>query len=145
MIYIAGDKHGFAAIQIVEDYLAAHKIESSNLGVQDKNEDIKLEEIIPKVTKKVLEDDKNLGILACGSGVGVEVGANKFAGIRACLATNPQIAEWSKVYDKCNVLCLVGWSPDKENIEKIVEAFLKAEYDGSEKRLKMFEEFNKWH
>jgi ribose 5-phosphate isomerase RpiB len=77
--------------------------------------------------------------------VGVEVGANKFSGIRASLATNPQIAEYAAVYDKCNVICLVGWDDDKVKVHKILDAWIHAEYDGNEKRLKMFEEFNKWH
>ncbi len=145
MIYLAGDKQGFDAIQIVSKYLDSNNLEYENLGVESTEEDIELEEMIPKVAQKVLESEINIGILSCGSGIGVEVGANKFAGIRACLATNEKIAEWARIYDKCNVLCLIGWNPEKENIEKIVNSFLNSKYDGSEKRLKMFEEFNKWH
>lgn len=145
MIFIAGDKHGYKAIQIIEDYLQLNKIEYLNVGVTTDEEDVKLEDLIPKITRRVLSDKNNLGIFTCGTGIGVEVGANKFSGIRACLATNEKIAEWAKVYDKCNVLCLVGWEPDKVNIHKILDSFFKAEYDGSEKRLKMFDEFNKWH
>ncbi|HUQ85790.1 MAG TPA: RpiB/LacA/LacB family sugar-phosphate isomerase [Candidatus Limnocylindrales bacterium] len=145
MIYLAGDKQGYDAVKIVSDFLDSKRIYYQNLGVKSSSEDLKLEDMIPSVTKKVLEEENNIGILSCGSGIGVEVGANKFSGIRACLATNEKIAEWAKVYDNCNILCLVGWNPDKANIEKIVSAFLNSDYDGSEKRLKMFEEFNKWH
>src|SRR5579863_8889688 len=106
MIYIAGDKHGYNAIKLVEDYLHTYNIEFVNLGVKSNEEEIKLEDMIPSITKKVLEKKENKGILSCGTGVGVEVGANKFSGIRACLATNEKVAEWSRVYDNCNVLCL---------------------------------------
>lgn len=145
MIYIAGDKHGYRAIELVEEYLTSKNIVYENLGVRNENEDMLLEEMIPKVVKKVLDNDENTGILTCGSGVGVEVGANKFSGVRACLATNEKVAEFARVYDNCNVLCLVSWDSVKENVYKILDAWFGSAYDGSEKRLRMFEEFNKWH
>jgi ribose 5-phosphate isomerase B len=145
MIYIAGDKHGYNAIEFVKNYLSSHKIEYENLGVQNETQTMKLEDMIPAVTTKVKEKETNRGILVCGTGIGVEVGANKFSGIRACLATNEKIAEWSAVYDKCNVLCLVGWDIDQERTNKILDAWLNSVYDGSTKRLAMFEEFNNWH
>jgi len=145
MIYIAGDKHGFAAIKAVEDYLKSRGVDYLNLGVKTKDEDLPLEAMIPRVIKKVLENDDNLGILSCGTGVGVEVGANKFSGIRACLATDEKIAKWSRIYDNCNILCLVGWDCKKENIFKILDSWFSAEYDGDKKRLKMFKKFNNWH
>ena len=87
----------------------------------------------------------NLGIFSCGTGVGVEVGANKFSGIRACLATTSKIAEWSKIYDNCNVLCLVGWETDKKTVENILDAWFSAEYDGDQHRLNMMKAFDSWH
>ncbi len=145
MIYIAGDKHGFEVVKLVEGFLQSRGLEYKNLGVQNKDEEMTLEEMIPKVTSKVLQNEENKGVLTCGTGIGVEVGANKFSGIRACLATNEKIASWAVEKDKCNVLCLTAWDIDSERLDKILSAWFDARYDGSEKRLKMFEEFNKWH
>ncbi len=145
MIYVAGDKHGFNAIKIVIDYLEKHGIKYENLGIQNQSEDIKLEDMIPSVVNMVLGNKNSQAIISCGTGIGVEVGVNKFSGIRACLATNEKVAEWARVYDNCNTLCLVGWDCDKNEVFKILDAWFRAEYDGSKDRLKMFEEFNKWH
>lgn len=145
MIYIGGDTHGYKAIAIVETYLKSHTLAYENLGVVDTDSDMKLEELIPLVVNRVLERDTNLGILACGTGVGVAVGANRFSGIRACLATTEKIAEWSKVYDKCNVLCLSGWETTKELIFKILDTWFSFYYDGDADRLKMFKAFDTWH
>lgn len=145
MIFIAADKHGFNVAQYVEEYLQKNSLPYENLGVSTDQEDIELQDMIPPVVKKVLADSNNKAILICGTGIGVQVGANKFSGIRACLATTPQLAQWSRQYDKCNILCLVGWDEDKEKLNKILDAWFETEYDGSESRLKMFEEFNKWH
>ena len=101
MIYLAGDKHGYQAIEFVVSYLEKHQTKYKNLGVSSSSENIKLEDMIPSVTKEVLADVDSMGILSCGTGIGVEVGVNKFSGIRACLAHNSKIAEWAKTYDKC--------------------------------------------
>lgn len=145
MIYIAGDKHSFDAMKVVEEYLKSHNLQYTDFGVKSATEDMKLEDMIPRITAKVLESKNNLGILSCGTGIGVEVGANKFSGIRASLATDEKIAEWSKVYDDCNILCLVGWGAERSRVNKILDAWFSAKYDGDKDRLKMFEAFNKWH
>jgi len=145
MIYIAGDKHGFKAIKIIEDYLESNHIAYMNVGVKEEREDASLEEIIPKVVRGVLAGKDNFGILTCGTGIGVEIGANKFSGIRACLACDEEIAEWSKKYDNCNVLCLAGWRANRGKTKKILDAWFLTKYDGDAKRSKMFEIFDTWH
>lgn len=115
------------------------------VGVLKDDQDAPLQSIVPKVVKGVLKSERNIGIMSCGTGIGVQIGANRFRGIRAQLATNPQIARWSKIYDKSNVLCLVGWNIKKSRVYKILDAWFDASYDGSKKRLIMFKEFDKWH
>ncbi len=144
-IYLAGDKHGFKAIQYVKEWLKSKKIEFVDLGVKSETEEMMLEIMIPPVARGVLENEANRGILACGTGIGVEVGANKFSGIRACLVTSKELAEWAGVYDKCNILCLVGWNCERSKIYKMLEKWLEAKYDGDQARLKSFVEFDKWH
>lgn len=144
MIYIAGDKHGFSAITHVIGYLTEKNIPFENLGVKDNASDEKLESLLPKIATNVLANPENTGIVSCGTGVGVEVGINKFSGIRACLANEPKIAKWAKVYDKCNVLCIPGWETDKKLIYAILDEWFTNTYDGNTDRLKMFETFNSW-
>lgn len=145
MIYLAADKHGHKAIEYAEEYLKKNKIEYENLGARSTEDEIKLEDFIPRITKAVLASEENRGILSCGTGIGVVIGANRFSGIRACLATSEKVAELSAVYDKCNVLCLIGWNCERGNIDKILGAWLRSKYDGDEKRSKMFKVFDSWH
>lgn len=144
MIYLGADKHGLRVIKIVEKYLAKNNIKNINLGIKKIGDDIKLEDLIPKVTSKILKSGGNKGILVCGTGVGVAIGANKVKGVRANLATDKKVAEWSVVYDNCNVLCLSGWITNLKKINEIVDSFLKAKYDGSEKRFRMMKVFDTW-
>ena len=145
MIYLGADKHGFKTLEAVFDYLKSHNLNYENLGIETNSEDIELEVLIPRVVKEVLKNTENRGILTCGTGVGVEVGANKFSGIRACLAVNEKVAGWSREFDDCNILCLPGWDMNKERISKILDAWFKTKYDGNPDRLKMFRVFNSWH
>lgn len=144
MIYLGGDKHGLKVIKFVEEYLKSKNIEFINLGVQNDNNDISLQELIPKVTSEIIKENNNIGILSCGTGVGVEVGANKLKGIRACLANDEKVAEYARVYDDCNLLCLVGWESNEEKIKRILEAWFRSNYDGNVDRLKMFDAFDVW-
>lgn len=145
MIYLAGDKHGWNAISIVMEYLDARGLAYENLGVTRDGEDVPLEVMLPVVAEKVRRAADNTAIVSCGTGVGVEVGINKFAGIRAALASNPQIASWAVEKDKCNVLCLVGWQAERQTVMHILDAWFSARYDGSTKRLAMIHAFDTWH
>lgn len=53
MVYIAGDKHGYKAISCVENFLKSQKILFENLGVHSEDEEMKLEDMIPRVVLKV--------------------------------------------------------------------------------------------
>jgi len=145
MIYLSADKHGLTAIHIVENYLSDRKLAYEYIGIKDARDDVMLEKLIPPFVEKVKASSQNKGIISCGTGVGVEIGVNRFAGIRGCLAVNPKIAQWASVYDKCNVLCLPSWECTKQNIHGVLDAWLTADYDGNLGRLKSFEIFDTWH
>ncbi len=144
MLYLGADKHGYNALAFVEGYLRSCGMEYKNLGVEGADEDMALEELIPRVAKKVLENDGDKGVLICGTGVGVMVGANKIRGIRACLATNLKIARWCVEYDNCNSLCLVGWNAQKKTTQRMLHYWLNAKFDNNEKRTEMLKTFDTW-
>ena len=145
MIYIGADKHGFKTIQSVIGYLKDKNIPFTNVGVGSSDEDMELENLIPAVVRGVRENKDNTGVLVCGTGVGVVVGANKFSGIRAVLGGEEKIVEWSRQYDDCNVLCLPGWSISDEATKKSLHIFLETDYDGDPSRLAMTQTFDTWH
>lgn len=145
MIYIAGDNHGYRVISFVKEYLIQKGFLFENLGVDSSDMDISLEDMLPKVANKVRENKENKAIISCGTGIGVEVGINKFSGIRASLVTSSKLAQWSVIYDKCNVLCLVGWETTRDEVNSILDAWFSAVYDGSEKRIRMMDAFDTWH
>jgi ribose 5-phosphate isomerase B len=86
------------------------------------------------------------GILLCGSGVGVSVAANKFAGIRAGLCHDAYSAHQGVEHDAMNVLCMGMRVVGPELAADLLRAFLRAEFTGEERhrrRLAAVEAFEK--
>jgi ribose 5-phosphate isomerase B len=145
MIYIGADKHGFDVIQFVEEWLNKNGMNYENIGVENKKQELPLENLLPPIAEKLNGDENNKAIVCCGTGIGVEVGINKFSGVRAALVDDPEAAGWATIYDKCNAICLIGWRKNRKKVFSILNSWFNTEYDGSKDRLKMFEEFNTWH
>jgi ribose 5-phosphate isomerase B len=139
-IAIAGDHYTVELMNKIEFALNSKNISYENLGTKNKDVKVSLQEIIPAVAKKIQDGSADFGILACGTGVGVEIGANRFKRVRASLCRDPEQAKNARIYDDANVLCLGSWYRD--NFEKIFEAFLTSNFDGDEKRTKMLKDFD---
>lgn len=72
----------------------------------------------------------DLGIIICGSGIGVSIVANKVKGIRAAQCFNPEMASLSRQHNNANVLTFGARFIDFEAAKEIIEAFLTAEFEG---------------
>lgn len=137
---IAGDHYTVELVQAIEGLLKARDIAVENLGTNSADVKISLQEIIPAVAHKVQSGTAEFGILACGTGVGVEIGANRHKGIRASLCRDAEQAKNARVYDNANVLCLGSWY--KDDFDHIVTAWLDNEFDGDQKRAQMLKDFD---
>jgi ribose 5-phosphate isomerase B len=69
-------------------------------------------------------------VLACGSGVGVTIVANKVAGVRAFNAHDPSEAEMARRHHNANVVALAGARLSPSEADAIVHAFLRTEFEG---------------
>ena len=83
-----------------------------------------------RVAKAVSEGEANLGILACGSGIGMSIAANKVTGIRAALVFDEISAGRSRRHNDANVLCLSPEMTPLDQIRKIVDVWLEEEFEG---------------
>jgi ribose 5-phosphate isomerase B len=86
-----------------------------------------------KVGEAVRDNQADIGILICGSGVGASVAANKLTGIRAALCGDTYSAHQSREHDNCNVLCLGARVTGEELAVEIVRAFVAARFTGEER------------
>lgn len=94
-----------------------------------------------KVCNDILLGNAELGILLCGSGVGISIAANRFKGIYAALCWNAQVAKVSKEHDGSNVLVLPADFISEQETYAAIEAWLEAKFQGGvyQKRLDMMD------
>lgn len=82
------------------------------------------------VAQRVSEKSVERGILICGTGIGMAVTANKFPGVRAAQCTDDVTAEISRRHNDLNVLCLSADMLSPRSVERMVDLWLKTEFEG---------------
>jgi ribose 5-phosphate isomerase B len=82
------------------------------------------------VALSVLNKEVDFGILMCGSGNGINMSANKHAGIRAALCWNQEIASLARLHNDANILVLPARYISLEEAKKCVDAFFKNAFEG---------------
>jgi len=89
------------------------------------------------VARSVVAQQANLGILICGTGIGMAITANKIPGIRAAACVTETMAKFSKEHNNCNILCLGARLNTEEEMKNIISAWLKSQFEGGrhERRL----------
>ena len=127
--------------QVVE-YLEGKGYEVVNFGT-DTYESCNYPEYGEKVGRAVAAGDVDLGILICGTGVGISLAANKVKGVRAAVVSEPVSARLTKEHNNANIIAFGARIVGSEMAKAIVDAWLDAEYIGSgrhERRVNMIEE-----
>ena len=123
-LYIASDHAGFALKSKLCD-----RFESLvDLGTNSE-ESVDYPDFAHKLTNEILKDAGNLGILICGTGVGMSMAANRVKGIRAGLVSNNEIARLIRQHNNANVLVLPGRFMDEEEAIKSVKTFIETEFE----------------
>ena len=139
-ITIAGDHYTVDLLKAIEQQLSDLGHVIINVGSQNQDDKKTLQEIIPAVASAVTDRDADFGVLACGTGVGVEIGANRFKGVRASLCRDPQQAKNARIYDNANILCLGSWY--KDDFVSIIEAWIENKFGGDAGRTQMLADFD---
>lgn len=134
LIYIGADHRGFKHKEELKTYLQNSGYELMDVGAGAYDESDDYPDFAKLVALKVQEDPLNRrGIVVCGSGVGVDVVANKFEGIRSVLAISPDHAAVSRNDDDTNVIAIAADFFDVEDTKKIVTMWLITKFSGEDK------------
>lgn len=127
-IYIASDHAGFALKQTLSAYLSGRGWAVADLGA-DSEERCDYPLFADKLCAEVLQTG-GIGILVCGSGIGVSIAANRHRGIRAALCTHEMHARACRAHNDANVLCL-GQNVTAPNLAlRLVDLFLETDFEG---------------
>lgn len=96
----------------------------------DSNNGVDYPDVAAEVARKVSNDEADRGILICGSGVGMAIVANKFPGVRAAPCYDELTVEIARRHNDLNVLCLAADFVNEVLAERLVEIWLRTEFEG---------------
>jgi ribose 5-phosphate isomerase B len=138
-IFLGCDHAAFTEKEVVKKFLVEKGYEVEDKGTYS-DERCNYPDYAQAVAKSVLAEN-GLGILICGSGIGVSIVANRYKGIRAALVRSPKEAELSRQHNDANVLCLGARITTIDGLEEISMAWLNAEFENGRhaERLALFE------
>ena len=141
LIYIGSDHRGFALKDKLKLFLSARGWSVTDLGARTYEEGDDYPEYAAAVAKKVSEEFETArGVLICGSGVGVDVVANKFRRVRSALCSSPDQAFDARNDDDANVLALGANYLDDGMAQKILLTWLQTPFSGEAKHRKRLED-----
>lgn len=78
----------------------------------------------------IIDGESQMGILICGTGIGMMIAANKVKGIRAAICCNQDAVRLSRQHNDANVLCLAGNGFDEAQIRETITTWLSTEFEG---------------
>jgi len=147
MIYLGADHRGFKLKEEIKSWLKEQGIPFEDMGASALDPEDDYPDFALAVAEKVTANaDENRGILFCGSGMGMDVAANKVKGIRATVAYSRESAKHARTNDNVNVITLAGDSLGLEEAKEMVKIFLTTEFSGEERharRLRKIAEIEK--
>ncbi len=129
-IAFACDHGGYVLRDAVLEFLRSKGIEVNDLGPYEYDKDDDYPDAAVRVAKSIVEGSSDLGVLACGTGFGIAIAANKFPGIRAIPCNSPDAAHIAKAHNNINVLTLGGRLIKPEDVPAILTSWLETEFEG---------------
>jgi len=128
-IALGADHAGFHAKEVIRRYLAEQGYAVDDLGTQSE-ESVDYPDFARQVAERVASGNAQLGVLVCGTGIGMAITANKVPGIRAGTAHDEMTARLMREHNDANVLTLGGRVVDDDKALAIVREFLNAQFAG---------------
>jgi ribose 5-phosphate isomerase B len=128
IIVIGADHAGFALKETLSDHLRSRGVEVLDVGTHSAAS-VDYPDFAKALCREVLER-QTLGVLICGSGIGMSMTANRNPGVRAAVCAMTYQAKLSRQHNNANVLCLGERITAPGLAKDILDAFLDAEYEG---------------
>ena len=136
-IFISSDHAGYNLKEQIKERFY-NKYLFQDLGTDNSKTSVNYPDYAHKLSKKVSSNNKNIGILVCGSGMGMSMAANKHKKIRAAVCYSVKNAKLSRLHNNANIITL-GSRLTKKNIAfKCSEVFIHTKFEGGrhKKRVK---------
>lgn len=143
-VFIGADHRGFKLKEALKQWLYKNGLEFEDWGAEtfDPNDDYPIfaEKVAGKVSESLKKTKDTRGIVICGSGVGVDIVANKFEGVRSGLGMNVEQVMTARRDDDINILALASDETSENEAKEMVKVFLETEFEPSEKHTRRLKE-----
>ena len=135
-IFLSSDHGGFELKEKVKSFLIEHNFEYEDLGCSSL-EPVDYPDFAKLLSKKIKDKNNSMGILFCGTGIGISMAANRFPHIRAALCTSVEMASKGRKHNDANVLTLGGRILEDKLALKIVKEFLQTDFEAGRHSLRV--------
>jgi len=128
-VVIGSDHAGFELKNKLAELLRTMEYEVEDKGTHSEDS-VDYPDFAHEVASAVNNGNADKGVLVCGSGQGVCMTANKYAGVRASLAWQSDIATLSREHNNANVVCLPARFISEDLAKEIIKAFFSTDFEG---------------
>ncbi len=128
-IVIGADHAGYSLKQEIVQFLLMSGYQVEDKGTHSEDS-VDYPDYALQVARAVAGGEADLGILICGTGIGMSIAANKVRGVRAALATDCYMARMAREHNDANILCLGGRVLGVGSALDIVQTFLESRFIG---------------
>ena len=135
-IFLSSDHGGFELKEKVKSFLIDNNFEYEDLGCSSL-EPVDYPDFAKLLSKKIKDKNNSMGILFCGTGIGISMAANRFPHIRAALCTSVEMASKSRKHNDANVLALGGRILEDKLALEIVKEFLHTDFEAGRHSLRV--------
>ena len=134
---IATDHNGVNEKKEIISYLTNQGFEVLDLS-QDNTPIDDYPDFAKRVSEAVLNKQADLGILMCGTGIGMSIAANKFNGIRCAKVSNESEAILAREHNNANIIAL-SYKENINNLKLMIEKFVKTDFSNEERHIRRVE------
>jgi ribose 5-phosphate isomerase B len=142
-VFIGSDHRGYELKEKIARWLFEMDHACQDLGAQNLDPNDDYTKYAEDVASLVAKNEGSRGVLLCGSGVGVEIVANKFDGVRAGIGENVLQVEKGRNDDDMNVLVIAADFTSEKEAKAMLIAFLETKFSGKARYEKRLEEIEK--
>ena len=129
MLVIGSDHGGYELKMAVLELLRDRAVDCADFGT-DGSASVDYPDFAAKVAAAVSSGEAELGILICGTGIGMSISANKFSGVRAALVHDEFTAQMAAEHNNANILAMGGRVLTPDQGKKLVEIWLDTKFEG---------------
>ena len=128
-IFISSDHAGYMLKeQIKKKFKKKYKFQ--DLGTDNSKKSVNYPDYAHKLCRKVSNDSKNMGILVCGSGMGMSMAANRHKKIRAAVCYSVKNTKLSRLHNNANIITLGARLINKNTAFKCIQTFINTKFEG---------------